>query len=296
MQSVGIQMAAKHMRPGEVGVARHCARLVRAADPDRYAAALFAPGRRRPGLFALYAFALEVAKTRETVSEPMLGEIRLQWWHETLDGITQGEGSRHPVAKALEAAVRTHDLPMSDLHALIDARTVDLTLESVPLADEAALEDYAATTAGQLILLADWILHRRALTPEIAAAARAAGCAWAFTGLLRALPYHAMRRQIFIPRSILGQHRVDLETVFAGCHTAELAAAIADMATRARDHLIIARAFGVARGPAFLYLALCEPYLDKLERPGFDPFKHAVEISPVRRLWRLWSIANRKQI
>ena len=60
------------------GAPAYCQNQVRQHDRDRYLTALFAPPARRPGLFALYAFNLEVAKVREAVSEPMLGHIRLQ--------------------------------------------------------------------------------------------------------------------------------------------------------------------------------------------------------------------------
>ncbi len=63
-----------------------CAMTVRERDPDRYFSALFAPAGQRRFLFALYAFNRELAHVGETVREPMLGEIRLAWWRETLDG------------------------------------------------------------------------------------------------------------------------------------------------------------------------------------------------------------------
>src|ERR1041385_2992054 len=58
------------------------AALCRRHDRDRYQTALFAPADRREALFALYAFNYEIARVREIVSEPMLGQIRLQWWRE----------------------------------------------------------------------------------------------------------------------------------------------------------------------------------------------------------------------
>ena len=66
-----------------------CARLVRRYDNDRYLTALFAKADRREALFALAAFNLEVAKIPEVVSEPMLGEMRLQWWREVIDEIAE---------------------------------------------------------------------------------------------------------------------------------------------------------------------------------------------------------------
>src|SRR5665213_2932433 len=56
--------------------------LVREHDRDRFQTALFAPAGDREALFALYAFNYEIARVRESVREPMLGQIRLQWWRE----------------------------------------------------------------------------------------------------------------------------------------------------------------------------------------------------------------------
>ena len=89
----------------------HCASLVRQSDPDRYYATLFAPTEKRPHLFALYAFSGEIARVRETISGPMPGEIRLQWWRDVLSGEARGNVSAHPVAVALLAGIEPFRLP-----------------------------------------------------------------------------------------------------------------------------------------------------------------------------------------
>ena len=66
-------------------LASRLAQSVRAADPDRYFSALFAPAALRPLLLALYAFNHETARIAETAREPMLGAIRLEWWRETAE-------------------------------------------------------------------------------------------------------------------------------------------------------------------------------------------------------------------
>ena len=61
--------------------------VVREHDRDRFRTVLFAPADRRDALFALYAFNFEVARIPETVSQPMLGQIRLKWW---MDAYSRG--------------------------------------------------------------------------------------------------------------------------------------------------------------------------------------------------------------
>ena len=67
--------------------ADYCADQVREYDYHRYFAATFAPGDVRRGLIALYAFNLEIASVRERVSEAILGQMRLQWWRDTIGEI-----------------------------------------------------------------------------------------------------------------------------------------------------------------------------------------------------------------
>ena len=89
----------------------HCEALVRAADRDRYLAGLFAPAAVRRHLYALYAFASEVARVREAAREPLPGEIRLQWWSDALGGDARGEVAANPVAAALIDTIEQCALP-----------------------------------------------------------------------------------------------------------------------------------------------------------------------------------------
>ena len=70
-------------------------------DRERYLCALTAPHARRAGLMALIAYNQELARIAESVSEPMMGKIKLQWWIDVVPGILQGRPPSHPVAQAL---------------------------------------------------------------------------------------------------------------------------------------------------------------------------------------------------
>ncbi len=75
-----------------------CADLVRSHDFPRYAATLFAPAAERRALLALYAFNVEIVRVRDQVSQPLPGEIRLQWWTDMLSGHAHGSAEGNPVA------------------------------------------------------------------------------------------------------------------------------------------------------------------------------------------------------
>src|SRR3546814_19486271 len=101
-----------------------CGALVERHDPDRYLASLFAPEAQREDLFALYAFNYEVAKTAAVVSEPMIGQIRLQWWRESLAGIYAGRARQHEVVQPLARAVPARALPSALLETTINPKSV----------------------------------------------------------------------------------------------------------------------------------------------------------------------------
>jgi len=115
------------------------ARGLRRHDRDRYQLALFAPAERRDALFALYAFNYEVARVREAVTQPMLGQIRLQWWREVVDAAYAGTSARrHEVVQPLVAAIAECGLSRTHFDRIIDTRERDLA-DASP-ADLAVLE------------------------------------------------------------------------------------------------------------------------------------------------------------
>jgi 15-cis-phytoene synthase len=169
----------------------YCQGLVREGDKNRFLADLFAPAEARPHLHALQAFNFEIASVRHRVSEPMAGEIRLQWWREVLAGERPGEGS--PVAAALLDTVLLRQLPGSALLRIIDAREFDLAEE--PMAELAGLETYAAETAGTLFQLSAQLLAGGEFA-SFEAVSRPAGVAYGLATLRReAVGAHAWRRQ-----------------------------------------------------------------------------------------------------
>ena len=142
--------------------------LVRAADRDRYLAALYAPEDRRGALFALYAFNAEIAGIRDRVSEALPGEIRLQWWRDVIAAQDASAGAGHPVAEALLEAIERHGLPRPAFENYLDARIFDLYDDPMPSRSD--LEGYCGETAAALIQLSAMILD-----PEAAADACGTG-------------------------------------------------------------------------------------------------------------------------
>jgi phytoene synthase len=244
------------------------AALVRRHDRDRFQTALFAPAAVREALFALYAFNYEIARVRETVSEPTLGRIRLEWWREAVAAaFSGGPVRRHDVVEAVTAAIHGFDLSRKPFDRLIDARETDFEEDRPPTL--AALEDYAEATSSGLIYLALEVLQVR--EPDALEAARHVGIAYALAGLLRALPLRGGRRPI-IPADIA--QRVGLGA--ADRPTPALRAAAAEIGAAALSHLQ-AKPRSIPGGalPALLPAVIARHALRRLARAGWDPFDPA---------------------
>jgi phytoene synthase len=250
----------------------YCAREVREHDHDRYLTALLVPADRREAVFSLYAFNAEVARTREAVSEPMLGQIRLQWWREALDGIYQGEVREHPVVEDLSVAVLGHGLDRAQFETLLDARASDL--DDAPPADLTALEAYAGATSGTLSELAMAVLGFADGAPS--RAARLVGTAWALIGLMRAVGFHAQAQRLYLPNELSRSHGVDRRVLFDLKPSEPLNQVVREVTLRAAELLAEARALkgevprAARRG--LLLAVLANRYLSDFARAGYDPF------------------------
>ena len=268
------------------------AEAVRAADGDRYLAALYAPADRRADLMALYAFNAEIAGIRDRIREALPGEIRLQWWRDT---IASGEpsGGGHPVAAALMRAIETRKLPRAAFDAYLEARIFDLYDDPMPSRTD--LEGYCGETASTLIQLSAFVLDPLAAA-KVADLAGHAGCAQAIAGLLRSLPIHRRRGQCFLPRDMLAAVGTTPEAFVAGADEPAAARAVAAMAALGSEHLTAflsgATALPATLRPAFLPVALAAPYLAAVVKDPAAALERTAQVSALRRNWLLLRAAS----
>jgi phytoene synthase len=252
--------------------------IVRASDPDRYIAALFAPAEKRAHLLALYALNHELGHIAEAAREPMMAEIRLQWWRDALADARAGKPRGHEVLQGMAKAFAASEIPQDALAAMIDARALDAG--NKPFADMAALEAYADEKSGNLMRIGAHMLGEPA-----EGASREAGIAYALTGILRAMPFHGARRKLFLPLDLLKAEDLDAEDIFAGREIPKIKRVFAVIANRARECLVKARALkkpGKAL-PALMPASPVPLYLKLMTRSDFNPFRDRTDIPMYRR-------------
>jgi phytoene synthase len=271
-----------------------CAELVRSHDFPRYASTLFVPAAPRRALLALYAFNAEISRVREQVSQPLPGEMRLQWWTDMLAGAGHGGVEGNPVAAELLLAIRSFGLPIERLSRLIAEHQFDLYNDPMP--SMAALEGYIDDTSSALFSLGADIAGGQ--SDETEHLARHAGLAQGMAQVIAALPLDASRRQLFVPLQLLEGHGSNIEEVFAGKQTPNLRAALDQLIGEARDHL--KTAFALLENappqvkPVFLPLALVARDLLRMSRADNDPFVPQVT-SRFRTLWTLWRASRSRE-
>jgi 15-cis-phytoene synthase len=268
-----------------------CDEMVKRFDPDRYYSALFAPAEKRPLLFALYAFNHEIARVAESVREPMLGEIRLQWWREALQSARDGQPRAHDVVRALAELFATVEPPTELFEAMIEARSLDAANET--FADLAALEAYCGQTSGMLMRIA-----ARVLGEDIDEPAREAGIAYGLTGLLRAIPFHASRGKLYLPLDMIVEADLSADEIIAGKPGPGLKLVMGKIAAHAAKRLEAARALSRSRRalPALLPASLVSGYLKLVTKPDFDPFRDPAELPLWRRQLAMMAASVRGRI
>ncbi|SLN46447.1 Squalene/phytoene synthase [Roseovarius albus] len=157
-----------------------CAAIVEKGDPDRFRATMAAPVALRDKLFPLYAFNVEVARAPWLTEEPMIAEMRLQWWRDALEEIRAGGPvRRHEVTTPLAEVIDAEGVNLLD--QLIAARRWDIYKE--PFEDTAHFQSYLKDAAGNLLAVA-----LRSTGTQCDTLAREFGYAQGVANWLRAVP------------------------------------------------------------------------------------------------------------
>lgn len=264
----------------------YCAELVRTHDHDRFLSALFAPAAMRENLWALYAFNIEITRIADLVSEPLLGEIRLQWWREGIEAVYAGQAARaHPVLQALAQTIQTCELPYEAFERLIDAHDADFT--AIPHPTMQALEDYIDATSSGLLRLATAVTGASAQDSVLSHAGMALG----LTALLRNFARHLTRGHISLPTSVMQAGDLSPESILRRQDGPELRLVLWHITDKAAQHLAAAqRALPrPARQilPALLPVSLTSMYLRQMHSPAFAPFRVLEPIPAFRRQLRM---------
>jgi len=247
---------------------------VRRNDRDRYLCAQFAPTAIRDDLLALYAFNIELAHIVEMVREPMLGDIRFEWWRDlcTTNSERSVAGLSNPTAAAILRIIKKHDISIHDITALVDARQKELRWRQPQTLGD--LETHCMETSGRLSLLGAKILG--VYNSDILTAVQSIGTVWALTGYMRSQHYHRAINKTYLPAELCGP---------SGNVSENLIHAFAAIADLSQKHLN--KAWGLLKeqgntrpvAAVLLQATLARRYLKRMEKSKFHIENAEVERS-----------------
>lgn len=268
--------------------------FLKSHDRDRYLASLVLPEDKRGDIQTLYAFNADIAAIPTRVSEPAPGEIRLQWWHDTLSGTQHGEVNQNPIAAEFLEVLKRYNLPNGPLLRLIAARRFDLYQDPMP--DMATFEGYAGETSAVLYQYAAMILADGE-EPLSGDAAGHLGVAHALIGHMRAFGYNAARGRIFLPLSVFTANGITDQQILAGENSTAISTACGQLRESARTHLFAARQaisqLPKTMRPAFAQWGVLNAELKQLDRTS-NPLAPSYQLPDWRKIATLvlWMFRN----
>ncbi|KAI0481376.1 squalene/phytoene synthase [Xylariaceae sp. FL0804] len=248
----------------EVDKARqYCVAQLRQSDYDSYLIRNFIPKSRQDAYDAFRAFNLELVRLPELVSNPTIGQMRMQFWRDAVNNTFAGRPPKEPIMILLHDVLsRLESSPDSSpssirfwLHRLINTR--EKYMDNRPFTDLAALEEYAENTYSTLMysLLASLPMRSMHMDHLASHIGKARGIA----AVLRGIPILAASSPpvkspggadvgasrnpvLLLPLDSMAAAGVKEEDVYRyGPEAHGFKDAVFHVATRANDHLITAR-------------------------------------------------------
>lgn len=241
----------------------------------------------------LYAFNVEIARIRETVTEPMIGQMRLQWWRDTLTDISQGKGAPkgHPVAENLAALMDSRSLNLEHFLSLLDARELDM-MDEPPN----SMKDLIAYCRGSSVGLALLALDVLGVNDEDSRrAAESVATAWALTGIARAVRHYALAGRVMLPGDGLERQGLAVQSLQNPDTAGPATALIKDVCDQAQVFLEEARSvqrrINFKALPVLLLATLADCYLIEMktaEYQIYDPRLMRQRPAVARLWWNAW--------
>ncbi len=259
--------------------------IVKAHDRDRYVATLFAPEAKRDDLFTLYAFDAEVSRIRAVISDPLPGEIRLQWWREVINGERAGEARGNALAKEMCELVARHSLPQAAFDAYFDAKIFEFYNDAFP--DIVSLEAWCGETSSTFLQMAALTLDKDAAN-ACADASGHGGVTLAIARIIERLAQTRARGQCFLPADLLAACGMDREAFVRGDDKTKMKMATNALCELGLSHFenyrAAAKRLAKTVRPAFLPVANARLVLDKALGASAQPAFSPIEVSALRKL------------
>ncbi|KAI1431233.1 squalene/phytoene synthase [Xylaria sp. CBS 124048] len=243
---------------------RYCVAQLRQSDYDSFLVRNFIPSWRRDAYDAFRALNLELVRLPELVSNPTIGQLRMQFWRNAVNDTFAGNPPKEPimillhrVLTRLEETSSRSNTSSIKFWLLRVISTREKHMDNRPFPTLATLEEYAENTYSTLMYstlaaLSVQSMHVDHLASHIG---KACGIAAICRGIpVLASPTPAMKSRdgtngtanrnpvLLLPLDIMAETGLKEEDVYRyGPEASGFQDAVFQVATRANDHLITAR-------------------------------------------------------
>ena len=234
---------------------------------------------RRRAIHAVYAFCRLIDDIADGAAPPEEKRAALGAWRREIDALPAGAST--PIGRELARAMAAHDLPIAELHALLDGMEQDCA-DRVRIADDAAFDLYCRRVAGAVGVLSVRIFG----ASEAEDFALSLGRTLQIVNVLRDVDEDAALDRVYVPLSRLGGRDGPADALVA---TPRFVSVCADLAREAQDGFDRADAMlaGLDRRrlkPAILMMEGYRALLGDLRRRGFERRGARLRIGPAQKL------------
>ncbi|MCW6530594.1 hypothetical protein NED98_10080 [Sphingomonas sp. MMSM20] len=115
----------------------------------------YVPAATRPALAALLTLDDRLGEIVRAARDPLIGQMRLTWWHEALVALDAAPAPAEPILRAIAAGLLPHGVAGAALGRIVDGWEAVLAIDSDPAA---ALAVHAAERGEMLFALAARLL------------------------------------------------------------------------------------------------------------------------------------------
>ncbi|GAW19196.1 hypothetical protein ANO14919_086800 [Xylariales sp. No.14919] len=243
---------------------QYCIAQLRQSDYDSFLIRSFIPASRRDAYDAFRALNLELVRLPELVSNPTIGQLRMQFWRDAINNTFAGRPPKEPIMILLHRVLcrLAETLPESNpssirfwLLRMINTR--EKHMDNRPFPSLSTLEDYAENTYSTLMysMLAALSVQSMHIDHLASHIGKACGIAAVCRGIpVLASPAPPVKSPdgasvvasrnpvLLLPLDIMAETGLREEDVYRHGPEAEgFQDAVFKVATRANDHLITAR-------------------------------------------------------
>lgn len=266
----------------------HCIEALK--DSDNYVPLLFLPSELRGPVASILTFQQEMDRIPYLVSEPMPGEVRLQWWREVFLGKREGEANANPLANSVLSTIKRFNLPQDGFVRFLDAKVFDLYNDPMP--DRDSLEGYLGETNSfvyHMISLINGINN----DTKLADACGHAGVALGIANLILQLPFHLDKQQTYVPVDLIEACGID-GAAWLSSETHNHMSAYHGFAALGQEHIKKAK-LEIAKFPkdkqtVFLSLSFADLVFKRANKKTKN-LRTRIIISPLSRQWALWKMS-----